>query len=80
MRSTAMASSRASVEQMNIGLLKLSEAWIEPGSKKRLYRVGMLAEALAAARRHDVTWFSVTLFPYPPRFDWVRNLPNKFFV
>ena len=22
---------------------------------------------------------SVALFPYPPRFDWVRNLPNKFF-
>jgi len=42
---------------MNIWLLKISEAWIEPGSKKRLFRVGMLAEALAA-RGHDVTWFN----------------------
>ena len=42
---------------MNIWLLKISEPWIEPGKKKRLYRVGMLAEALAL-HGHKVTWFN----------------------
>lgn len=42
---------------MNVWLLKISETWIEPGQKKRLYRVGMLAEALAS-HGHHVTWFN----------------------
>lgn len=42
---------------MEIWLLKLAELWIEPGTKKRLMRVGMLAEALAK-RGHAVTWFN----------------------
>lgn len=42
---------------MKIWLLKISEAWIEPGVKKRLFRVGMLAEALVE-HGHDVTWFN----------------------
>ena len=42
---------------MNVWLLKISGVWIEPGQKKRLYRVNMLAEALAS-RGHHVTWFN----------------------
>ena len=57
---------------MNIWLLKISEAWIEPGSKKRLYRVGMLAEALAA-RGHDVTWFN-SIFDHVQKRN--RDIPH----
>lgn len=50
---------------MRIWLLKISEGWIEPGRKRRLFRVGMLAEALAA-QGHEVTWFNSI-------FDHVRK-------
>ncbi len=57
---------------MKAWLLKISEAWIEPGSKKRLYRVGMLAEALAA-RGHDVTWFN-SIFDHVQKRN--RDIPG----
>lgn len=57
---------------MKVWLLKISEAWIEPGNKKRLYRVGMLAEALAA-RGHDVTWFN-SIFDHVQKRN--RDIPG----